>query len=112
MKITLYKKAPKCPKCKCPMKFETMTYTDEQQKKIDCEHKWEKGIAERDKNAKFGRREDKCKKCGEIRIFQIRYQNYDEEPEEEELTFTYMFSAEVYRCPKCLDLYKVEEING
>jgi len=41
MKITLYKKAPKCPKCKVPMQFESMTYSDKIQKKVDCEnHKW------------------------------------------------------------------------
>jgi len=111
MKIKLYKKAPKCPKCKVPMKPEGAAYSDKIQKMIDCKHSWKKGKAERGGNESFGRRKDKCKKCGETRLFQIRYRTYDDiemEPTEEELTFFYMMTAELHRCPKCLDIYKIE----
>ena len=76
MKISLYRKALKCPKCGVPMKFETMEYSDKVKKLIEEEH--EKNLEEIREN-KF---------CGSI-IF-----SYD---------------LKIYRCPKCLDLYAVEE---
>jgi len=61
MKISLYIKAPKCPKCKVPMKFEDRVYSKKQEKTIEEAH----GVM--------------------------------------------MPKDRLYRCPKCLDLYRVED---
>ena len=66
MKIELYKKAPKCPKCKSPMKYETYDIT-----KVD---KSGKAVG------------------GKVSIFS-----------------KYCKRIPIYRCSKCLDLYRVEE---
>ena len=105
MKITLYKKAPICPKCKVPMQFESMTYSDKIQKKVDCEnHKW---LLERKEEMSYRKGKyfyyEKCEKCGETRMVT------ESEREINSYTgFFYLYDASLYRCPKCLDLYKIE----
>ena len=59
MKIKLYKKMPKCPRCKVPMSYEKDVYTEEQQKIIDCEHEWDT-VKETERCV-----DQKCSKCGE-----------------------------------------------
>jgi len=104
MKIKLYKKAPKCPKCKIPMKFENKSYSDALQKKIDCKHKW---LLEKKEKKQYDTTKywyfEKCEKCGETRMVD------EEERKFNHVSFTYCYNADIYRCPKCLDLYKVEE---
>jgi len=63
MIISLYRKAPKCPKCKVPMKFEDNVYSKKQETII----------------------------------------------EESFIHGVMLPKDRLYRCPKCLDLYRVEE---
>ena len=111
MKMSLYDKAPKCPKCKVPMKDEGTAYTEEQEQKENCEHEWGKGKEKRDEGETYGTRDDVCKKCGETRSFLIKYTGYDGgeiEPEFEEMRFIRIPSARLVRCPKCYNVYKIE----
>lgn len=104
MKIKLYRKAPKCPKCKVPMKFESMTYTDEQEKKMDCEHDW---VTKKKEAKTYGEGffyDEYCPKCDETRFVD------DSDRTIKSYTgFIHIPSAKLCRCPKCLDLYKVED---
>lgn len=100
MKITLHKKAPECPNCEVPMKFENNVYSDEQEKKMNCKHKWTEY-----KQIEELVQEKECVFCGEKQREILHRSSGYWEP----MTYMPIPSIPTYQCPKCFNIYKVEE---